>query len=876
MPRARKTPPELYCSTCQTIFARKEHYQRHLRTHTKEKPFACTWCGQTFGRVDSLTRHHTTVHQNPGVEGLGGLVTSRRRVIQACTRCSQSKLRCDGDRPCRRCRDQQSVCHYGPSKRAPNFDVGDHVSAKPPKVPSGQVAPDGMNYERLYAAERSDPAQYPAPHGVTLPPSPERYSPHGEAEAMVTMNVTLAPDLSADHLIDFQSWFSVPADNDCWPDLTCYDQDLSVLDIVGPSVTEGSMQKSWDTQKRNASLPQPNIAEVYRRNQVPEIDKDAVEPRHYDPARTEDDAQLIFPDMTVIPREDIEAENLAHVEEVPAEVTSTVFELANDMQLKSNYPQFIELRIPPAPVLNAWVQLYFEHFHPMFPVLHKPTFSTSGSNPFLVLAVAAIGAHFSDIPGAQPCLRAMHELIRRYTSYTCEKLNLRSRELWMTQTILLNQLGLMYSGDRRALELAEIFQAVPVTLARRKRLFTNTLPQERLCRLDLPIAEKWHVSILDEQRRRAGFAIWLIDAAYDYNFDLCTTMKADELQNCFPQQDDRWDASNAQAWATFGEENASIQNITLGQVINDRTWRYAWSKTGTLGKQTILQYLANVVNGKDHVSPASPSFSPEQSHAALEALETLLEETGDQGYGHSWSDLKASAIHRVIILSALTLYHTPTPHIVPLAIKVIYGKMNDDSWTLTIDRWRSSSCQGRMGVLYASNLFETVRSARCIHFMTPVLLLNAVLVMWLYSIIHDRLRHGRGYQLEIPSVVLDLKSLNTPATKQWIANGSSCIKLPGISNLLSRQGRCKMLEESVVVMRSLRAWGISNIFPREQGLGRILLRQMPRSDHHKFKIKVSMIPVDSKPRKIFEGFSAEDINPWSPQRPIHADMLYIS
>lgn len=91
----------------------------------------------------------------------------------------------------------------------------------------------------------------------------------------------------------------------------------------------------------------------------------------------------------------------------------------------------------------------------------------------------------------------------------CEKLNLRSRELWMTQTILLNQLGLMYSGDRRALELAEIFQAVPVTLARRKRLFTNTLPQERLCRLELPIADKWHVSILDEQRRRAGFAIWV-------------------------------------------------------------------------------------------------------------------------------------------------------------------------------------------------------------------------------------------------------------------------------------------------------------------------------------------------------------------------------
>jgi hypothetical protein len=160
------------------------------------------------------------------------------------------------------------------------------------------------------------------------------------------------------------------------------------------------------------------IAGLYGNIQEPDMDKDAIDPRQYFPASIELDAQLVFPDMTTIPSEDIEKENLALVEQVPDGVPLKVFEMATVLQTKSNYPKFIELRIPPARVLNGWVQLYFEHFHPVFPILHKPTFSPATMNPFLVLTVAAIGAHFSDLEGSQACQRAMHELVRRYTSYT--------------------------------------------------------------------------------------------------------------------------------------------------------------------------------------------------------------------------------------------------------------------------------------------------------------------------------------------------------------------------------------------------------------------------------------------------------------------------
>lgn len=91
----------------------------------------------------------------------------------------------------------------------------------------------------------------------------------------------------------------------------------------------------------------------------------------------------------------------------------------------------------------------------------------------------------------------------------CERQNSNGRELWMSQTILLNHIGLLYGGERRSLEIGEFLQALPVTLGRRKRLFTNMFPVDKFAQLQLPHAQKWQIWLLDEERRRAGFAIWV-------------------------------------------------------------------------------------------------------------------------------------------------------------------------------------------------------------------------------------------------------------------------------------------------------------------------------------------------------------------------------
>ncbi|KAH7161463.1 amidase signature domain-containing protein [Dactylonectria macrodidyma] len=65
------------CSHCARSFKRSEHLERHVRTHTKEKPFLCT-CGAAFTRRDLLTRHQRiTFHEGDAADS----TISHRRAV---------------------------------------------------------------------------------------------------------------------------------------------------------------------------------------------------------------------------------------------------------------------------------------------------------------------------------------------------------------------------------------------------------------------------------------------------------------------------------------------------------------------------------------------------------------------------------------------------------------------------------------------------------------------------------------------------------------------------------------------------------------------------------------------------------------------------
>lgn len=98
---------EMYrCSICQKVYKRREHLQRHVSSHSSERPHRCNSCGVAFQRPDVLRRHIQTCDATADRVATGA---GRRR---ACDRCVRQKKACNCSLPCQNCKKRASPCQY--------------------------------------------------------------------------------------------------------------------------------------------------------------------------------------------------------------------------------------------------------------------------------------------------------------------------------------------------------------------------------------------------------------------------------------------------------------------------------------------------------------------------------------------------------------------------------------------------------------------------------------------------------------------------------------------------------------------------------------------------------------------------------------------
>ncbi|KAH8901619.1 hypothetical protein GQ53DRAFT_851567 [Thozetella sp. PMI_491] len=442
------------CSFCQRTFSRHEHLTRHVRSHTRERPFGCPTCGKHFARQDILNRH-TAFHE---VEAERSRASGAPR---ACLECAASRVRCSRGAPCRRCSEKSLSCEYPrPNKRRAAFGRGATVHAELEDPNGSDTAANIPNDESEEVADISHDlvGRFEGPvvevDGVPSASDPREVS--WGASLANTVDVArfesqpgqAGGDPNAFSGLDTARSFyqGLPlAVNWMSPDdamMRDWDLQLSMLGYpvasapslppftVDPTQPESIEERHWQTGLDNPIALTP--AEATRHPDYPFTHRTIERAVSVsEGGQTDNGSNLSTSSKYYVDGTGARApfKGMSHERRSRADITTlseamatspssldavedarrntispgTYNHLLQKLQSSSEASGFfLDLScIPPLNHMAVFVKLYFDKFHPVFPFVQANSLAQLDGDGVLLLAVAAVGASYIGKPGTQ-------------------------------------------------------------------------------------------------------------------------------------------------------------------------------------------------------------------------------------------------------------------------------------------------------------------------------------------------------------------------------------------------------------------------------------------------------------------------------------------
>ncbi|KAH6842258.1 fungal-specific transcription factor domain-containing protein [Chaetomium sp. MPI-CAGE-AT-0009] len=563
-------------------------------------------------------------------------------------------------------------------------------------------------------------------------------------------------------------------------------------------------------------------------------------PADWDPTRL--DNVIYFPDMSHVKTDVLDAEDFGHVERISADCYNNI---SNFMQrhvagTSHPYQPFHNANVASIQAFDAFVQLYFEYFQPNLPFLHQPTFNPSEAPWQLVLATAAIGCGYSKVCGASQYAIGLQELLRRAIAEAVEKDNSVAREPWILQCIVLNSIGMTYSGNRRMFELSETRRNIPVTMARRNgSLASSSAGRQTVSEDDGTVSSEksWKEWIVDESKRRLGFAIFLLDINMMMHFGAPSCMRIEELHQPLPVQRTLWEAPNAEEWLKVSVEQneAPERSFTVASALTAlQEGKRLPASVDTFARLILVCAIYHHSSNFQETVHRNPFFWPatnedyisKHKRDVTKALEALQQHPN---YSFT-SDIHTHGLleftFQCHILLTLMSLHVPRRAILGLASSA----RNDQDYVRSrarLARWMSEDGgrSARSAVSFAGRILAIVRQTPSHAFHVPTSLLLSILVLWVFNRMHsENIRgrgppaglddRGRGSTIRLDRVgcpgELEIAGASISTEVQaWIDTPSHRRPyLQEVGNLYKPSACLRLLEMGSALLRDLRGWGL--------------------------------------------------------------------
>lgn len=516
---------------------------------------------------------------------------------------------------------------------------------------------------------------------------------------------------------------------------------------------------------------------------------------------------------------------------------------------------------PPKEHLEHLLALYAKSFHQSMQFLHLPTYGTSNPHWLLLLAMAAIGAHYLDSPGADRFVFAMTEFIDRLLG-TGDEAALDLEALTKAQIWLLHAINSVYCDSNRldtALHL-KVVEQYQVTSSAAERILDSILSSN----LD------WRNWAITEMHTRTAHCLWMLDCMWDFQFGKKPALGLRDTEIPLPCSERLWTAGTAEEWQTMIKNAPEPPNLSLAmqqlyidkKLPSDRSefarilqihglfhrqWEVEkylsdplsqWTPTAT--KQSTQEILPK----EDTVwLPSLTTFTRWQNSACdcLDILHWQANATIGKASGLEHPTVLHLHLARIVLLA-------PYTRIKSLAkLKLIN---NRDHWQEKdlraheqhVQRWaRQCQYKARLGAIHAGVVLWHVRRFSIDAFYEPSAVGLAALMLWAFGT-HSpsSKRNAQAQRSNVPgnqrrqpsastnqnpiaaspatsdvdeecSIILLDRPTDDELVQQFVrVGGTMQARLNGVPDLYAAKGPERVLLEGCKILRLLKCWGSAN------------------------------------------------------------------
>ncbi|KAF4637838.1 hypothetical protein G7Y89_g252 [Cudoniella acicularis] len=278
-------------------------------------------------------------------------------------------------------------------------------------------------------------------------------------------------------------------------------------------------------------------------------------------------------------------------------------------------------KLPQQPQLDAYLNSYWQYFHPLFPIIHRPTFN-SADDPLLCSAMVAIGTQYHNTPEARTKGSELNESCRRHTDeYT-------TWELPIMQAILLTEVFSRFRGRKTQVRLSRQFENLY------DRLFNSSNSADSLLdhygtQINEPdlhhsdLTSEWFRWSRTEARQRLLSACFMFDIhqSHYHQQPRSKALGGALRPNLFnPCPESLWNASTASEWQSHQSDSIPNEH-PLDLLDNDSTQQILPASPFT--QSLLICSLATQLPARQN--PMRPNqFNPHLTASGLGSLATFF------------------------------------------------------------------------------------------------------------------------------------------------------------------------------------------------------------------------------------------------------------